>query len=319
MRLLREHLLAVVLFPLGVTATVVPVSMVLVRVNEPTFFLLVPTLGPVVAIAGVAALVGLTAYDQAIPRRRAEWTVLAPVLASGLVVTLHLTNIGGNLVWGPRGLIHPPGTLGRVAVVVVLFLAVCLGLAAIAIRWMKGFPQSMGRGDVWRELAAVAILVPFSLWPRTATTAIAHAMGWGVGETLAEAWENAHLALALGSGLALVGLLVPCVLVAGLLWRGRPAETRWRGIALAAMWITASTWLAQMYRWFPQMDYDNWLQRAGTGVVAGALALAYVHGVVVPMWRRARRVEPPHRDEIGNQEEEDRCASLSSSSPPSPG
>jgi len=289
MHVFRQHLLGILLFPVGIILMVVPLSMVVVRVNAPSLFFLVPIFGPVVAIAGVAAVLGLTLYHTDIATRRAEWSVLAPVLTVGVVLALYANNVAGNLLWGPRSLIRSPGTLPVAAFSAVGVVAVCTACGAMAAWWMKGFPDRLDAGGLKRELAALAILIPFSLWPRTVTAGIADWLGWGVGQTLAQVWQDAHRRMALRSGLALVAVALPCVLVALLLWRRQPSAARWRGVALVSMWVVVSTWLGQMYRWLPQFDYDNWLQTLGTGVVAGGLALAYVYGVVVPFWRRARR------------------------------
>lgn len=289
MHVFRQHLLGILLFPVGILLMVVPLSMVALRVNAPSLFFLVLVFGPVVAMAGVAAVLGLTAYHTDIAARRMEWSILAPVLAVGVVLALHVNNVAGNLLWGPWGLLRSPGTLPLTALSAAGLVAVCAACGALAAAWMKGFPVRMDAAGLKGELAALGILIPFSLWPRTACRLIADRMGWGAGETLAEVWQDVHLRMILRSALAVLALAVPCLLVALLLWRRRPAATRWRGIALVAMWVVVSTWLGEMYRWLPHFDYDNWLQTFTTGVVAGGLALAYVHGVVVPLWRRARR------------------------------
>jgi len=289
MHVFRQHLLGILLFPVGIILMVVPLSVAVVRVNAPHLFFLVPIFGPVVAIAGVAAVLGLTLYHTDIATRRAEWSVLAPVLAVGVVLALYVNNVAGNLLLGPRSLIRSPGTLPVAAFTAACLVAVCAACGAMAAWWMKGFPARLDAGGLKRELAALAILIPFSLWPRTAAAAIADWLGWGVGQTLAQVWQDAHRRMALRSGLALVAVALPCALVALLLWRKQPSAARWRGVALVSTWVVVSTWLGQMYRWLPQFDYDNWLQTLGTGVVAGALALAYVHGVVVPLARHARR------------------------------
>ncbi len=306
MHIFRHHLLPVVLFPVGLIVMVVPLSMAVVRVNAPSLFILVPVFGPAVAMVVVAAVLGLTAYHTDIPTRQAEWSVLAPVLAVGAVVALYTNNVAGNLLVGPRSLTRSPGTLDVAVFTAVGLAAVCAACGALSAWWMRGDATEEASGGLKRELAALGILIPFSLWPRTVTTYIANQMGWGVGETFAEVWEDAHLRYALRSTLALVAAALPVVLVAMLLWRRQPTAARWRGIALVSMWVVVSTWLGQLYRWLPHFDYDNWVQTFVTGVVAGGLALAYVHGIVVPLVRRARRKRaeresaPEPADEAGN-------------------
>jgi len=292
MALFRRHLAGILLFPIGTTAMVVPLSMLLLAVNALAPNFLVRAFGPPLAVAGVAALLGGTMYWRRRALRRAEWSVLAPVLAVGLVLTLYCNTIAGNLFGQmPRNMLRPPPTLPTAGLYVASLLIVCVGCAAVAGRWMEGVSAGGDAVGLERELLALAILIPFSLWPRTAAAGLADWMGWGVGDTVAEAWQGAEWRLALRSGLALVAIVVPCVLIFLLLWRGTSAAVRRRGIALAGMWIVISSWLGQMYRIAHQFDYDNWLQMVGIGVVAGGLALAYVHGVVTPLWRRARRTE----------------------------
>jgi hypothetical protein len=294
MRIFRHHILPVVLFPLGLLVMVVPLSMAIVRINTPPVPFLVLIFGPVVAMVGVAAVLGLTAYHTDIPTRRAEWSVLAPVLAVGVVVAMYGSHLVENLLLGPRTLIRSPGTLDMAVVTMAGLVAVCLACGALGAWWMRGPPQGAETGGLKRELAALAILIPFSLWPRTVTHHIADWMGWGVGETFAEVWEDADLRYALGSTLALVAVALPCVLIAGLLWRRQPTAARWRGIALVSVWVAVSTWLGQLSRYTPRwFDYYDWVHTFVTGsaigLVASALALAYVHGVVVPLRRRALR------------------------------
>jgi len=289
MHLFRQHLLGILLFPVGVILMVVPLSVAFVHVQAPHLYVPVLILGPVVAMVGVAAVLGLTAYHTDIATRRAEWSVLAPVLAVGIVVALHANHVAGNLLVGPQSLIRSPGTLTMTAVTAVSLVSVCAACAALAAWWMKGFPPHLDAEGLKRELAALGILIPFSLWPRTVTAAVADRMGWGAGETFAEVWQDVHLRMALRSGTALAAVALPCFLVALLLWRRQPAGARWRGIALVSLWVAVSTWLAQLYRWLPHFDYDNWVQTLVTGLVAGGLALAYVHGIVAPLWRRARQ------------------------------
>ncbi|MFO8013405.1 MAG: hypothetical protein R6X20_08880 [Phycisphaerae bacterium] len=289
MEIFRKHLLGIVLFPVGLLVMVVPLSMAVVRVNAPYLFFLVPIFGPVVAMVLVAAALGLTAYHTDVSRRQAEWSVLAPVLAVGVVVALYASHVAENLLLGPRSLIRSPGTLDVAAVTAAGLVAVCAACGALAAWWMKGDAREDIGGGLKRELAALAILIPFALWPRTVATLVANRMGWGVGETFGEVWEDADLRYVLQSTLALAAVALPVALVTALLWRRQPTAARWRGTALVSMWVVVSTWLGQLYRWLPQFDYDNWVQTFVTGVVAGGLALAYVHGVVVPLVRRARR------------------------------
>ena len=290
----RHHLLPVVLFPIGLVVMVVPLSVVLVRVNHPHVLWATLVFGPVAATVLVAAVLGLTAYHTDVPTRRAEWSVLAPVLAAGAVVALYGTHVAENLVLGPRTLLRSPGTLDVAAVTATTLVIVCAACAALGAWWMRGPPEGAETGGLKRELAALGILIPFSLWPRTVTHHVANWMGWGVGDTFGEVWEDAHLRYALGSTLALVAVALPCVLIAVLLWRRQPTAARWRGIALVSMWVVVSTWFGQLSRYVPRyFDYYDWTQTFVTGsaigLAAGGLALAYVHGVVVPLRRRALR------------------------------
>jgi hypothetical protein len=300
MGIFRKHLLAILLFPVGLLVMVVPLSMAFVHVHAPYLYVPVMIFGPAAVMVLVAGVLGLTAYHTDIPTRQAEWSVLAPVLAVGVLVALYATHVAENLLLGPRSLIHSPGTLEVAAVTAAGLVAVCAACAALAAWWMKGDVGEDIDGGLKRELAALTILIPFSLWPRTVAALIADRMGWGVGETFAEVWEDADLRYILQSVLALAAVGLPVALVAGLLWRRQPAAARWRGIALVSVWVVVSTWLGQLHRWLPQLDYDNWVQTFVTGVVAGGLALAYVHGVVLPLVRRARRKRAEPADETGN-------------------
>jgi hypothetical protein len=293
MAVFRHHLLGIVLFPFGVSAMVIPLSMAVLYTHPQYVAFPMRTLGPVAVVVGVAAVLGLTLYHTDIARRRAEWVVLAPVLALALVVAMHANNVAGNLLWGPRSVIRSPGTVERAVFMGTVFLVSCLACAALASWWMKGFPRAIPAGGLKRELLALVILIPLSLWPRTVTALIADRLGWGVGKSIGEVFEDAHLRYALGSGLVLAAIAVPYVLIAALLWRGRPPGSRWCGTALISTWVAVSSWLGQMYRFEPHLDYDNWLQAAVMGVAAGGVALAYVHGVVVPMWRRTQRAAGP--------------------------
>ncbi len=292
MALFRQHLAGILLFPIGMTVMVVPLSMLVLAVNTPVPNFLVRALGPPLAVAGMAVLLGGTLYWRQRALRWAEWSVLAPVLALGLVLALYCNTVAGNLFGQmPRNVLRPPPTLPTAGLYVAGLLIVCAGCAAVATGWMKQtFPRA-DTGSLKRELLAVAILIPFSLWPRTAAAGFSDWMGWGVGDTVAEAWAGSQWRLALRSGLALMSIVVPCVLIFLLLWRGQSAAVRRRGIAVVGMWIVISNWLGQMYRIAYQFDYDNWLQTVGIGVAAGALALAYVHGIVIPLWRRVHRSE----------------------------
>jgi len=286
MHLFRHHLLPVVLFPIGLVLMVVPLSLLIATFD--TGYVHLPTVifGPVVATVVVAGLLGLTAYHTDVPTRRAEWSVLAPLLTVGAIVALHAKNVASNLLLGPRSLIGPPRTLPVAVVAAAGLVLACLLSGALGAWGMRGDPGRDRRG-LGRELAALAILILVSLWPRTVTTLIADRMGWGVGETLADAWQDADLRTALRSATALAAVVLPCLLIAIVLWRRQPAAVRWRGIALVSTWIAVSAWFGQLYRWRPQLNYDNWIQTCVTGVVAGGLALAYVHGVVEPLRRRA--------------------------------
>jgi len=289
MTLFRHHLTGILLFPLGVMFMVVPLSSASVRLNYPPLYVALRTVGPAISVAGVAALLGLTLYHTAVARRRAEWAVLAPVLALALVLTLYSSNIVGNLLWGPRHVLRSPGTLGIAVFQGGVFVAMCAACAALAAWWMKGFPKRLGVPAIKGDLAAVGILILFSLWPRTVTGWIADRLGWGIGITLSEVFAQAYLRMALASALDLAAVLAPCAVVYVLLWRGRPAGVRWRGIALVSMWVVTSSWIGQMYRWIPHLDFNNLVQILVTGIVAGGLAMAYVHGMVRPLWQRARR------------------------------
>ena len=294
MRLLARHLPAVLAFPVGLLVLTFAVILLVYVVESPLHISLLMAVVPPASMALMAAAIGLTFYGRGDVRGQAEWSVLAPVMAGGAVLTMYWNNIIGNFLGGLRDVFTSPGTIEGAAVSVALLVALCVGCAAAATFWMERAPAAGRTHGVWHDLGAVAVLTMFTLWPRTVSANVADALGWGVGPTLEAAFEGAHLRSAAHSAFALVGILAPCLLIALVGWRRADAISRWRGLAMLGLWVAVNHWMAYFHRLTPRVAYDDWGQAAVFGAVAGVPAILYARLVVTPLWRRAQpRLDKP--------------------------
>ena len=290
MTILRRHLAAVALFPVGLLGITFGLALLICVVESPDTIGLLLAIVPAAAVVALAAGFGLVFCRRGPARARAEWSVLAPVLAAASVLTLYGYNIVGNFVRGPRDVFTSPGTPEGLVVSVALLIGVSWACAAAASWWMGRPAGGRAAAPWWHDLAAVALLTAFAACQRSASTQVADALGWGAGPNLETSFEGAHLRSAAHSAFALAGIVVPCLLAALLLWRRGDALSRWRGLAVMGAWVTLYHWLSHFYRLTPRLAYDHWGQAALFGVIAGIAAVLYSEAVVARLWRRAEAV-----------------------------
>ncbi len=289
MTLLRRHLAAIILFPLTVIFVTLPILVVVVlHVPSRRVPATVVRAVPVASTILLALLLGLCLYRRD-AGARAEWSALAPVLAAAFVLTLYWNCIVGNLLWGPRGLITSPGTLGPAVLGGVWTVGVSLVCGAAACVWMARAALNDRPGGLGPEVATVALLTALCPWPRLIGVEVAESTGWGFGPTFEATMADTHLRLALESGFALAGVVIPCLLALALLWRRADLGGRIRALAVVSVWVLVNFWLGRLYPYVVWLDRYNWAQALVFGATASAAALAYARLVVVPLWRRARR------------------------------
>jgi len=292
MALLRRHLVAIILFPLTVIFVTLPILVVVVlhvpsRLVPATVVRAVPVASTIL----LALLLGLCLYRRD-AGARAEWSALAPVLAAAFVLTLYWNCIIGNLCWGPRGLITSPGTTGPAVLGGVWAVGITLVCGAAACVWMARAAPDGRPGGLWPEVATAALLTVLCPWPRLMGLAVSRELGWGFGSTFEATAADTHLRLALESGFALGGVVIPCLLALALLWRRADLGGRIRALAVVSVWVLSNFWLGRLYPYVVWLDRYNWVQALVFGAMASAVALAYARLVVVPLWRRTRRDAP---------------------------
>jgi len=289
MALLRRHLAGIILFPLAVIFVSLPLLVAFVRYAES------PSIPPAAVLAlpfvtsmAMAVLLGLCLYRRD-AGAWAEWLALAPVLGTAFVLTLYWNCLVGNLCWGPRGLLSSPGTTGPAVLAGVWAVVIAPVCGVAACLWMSRAEGGGRAGDLGREVATVALLTALCPWPRLLGLELSQALGWGFGPTFEATLADTHLRLAAESAFALGGILIPCLLVLVLFWHRADPGGRLRVLALIGVWTLVNQWLKQLYRYSVELERYNWAQALLFGAIASAVALAYAHLVVVPLWRRARR------------------------------
>ncbi|KPJ70600.1 MAG: hypothetical protein AMS14_10335 [Planctomycetes bacterium DG_20] len=289
MTLLRRHLAGIILFPLTVLFVSLPLLVAFVlHAESPSIPPAAVLTLPLVTSSLLALLLGVCLYRRD-AGAQAEWSALAPALAAAFVLALHWRCIIANLLWGPRGLLSSPGTLGPAVLGGVWAVGIALVCGAAACIWMAKAPRDGRAAGLGREAATAALLTVLCPWPRLLGLEVTQALGWGFGPTFETTFTDTHLRLAAESGFALGGILVPSLLVVVLFWRRADLGGRLRALAVVSVWILVDHWLNQLYRYVVGIERYNWAQALVFGAIASAVALAYAHLVVVPLWRRARR------------------------------
>ena len=278
----RRHLAAVITFPLGIVALGFPLMCLPLVLKFESAFKVFCTLYAPAVIGCVLIAQTLALYRRTEPRRKVEWSVLAPVLAASAIIAGHWNNIVTQWINIP----FLPGITVRWVAATILSIAFLAGIcflgAALAAWWMNrrattGRPKGFGH-----EVAAVAILTVLT----QGFLEGAHQIAWRIKATPVHDLDAFSAQGALCRGGVLLGLLAAWLVIALVAWRGADRLSRWRLISLFSVWVCLNTWIGDL-RWaLPQIRPYEWTWAVIIGGTAGILTILYAHLVVGSLWRR---------------------------------
>ena len=279
----RRHMLAVISFPLAILASDF-LLMQLKRILEPhigtgvSYALQVPAL-----IGCVLTAQSLVLYRRAEPGRKAEWSVVAPVLAAIVLIAADWIPLLTEWIYRPPG--FPSDWCWTVAALfsAAFLVAICLLGAALASRWMDRGPTTGRSKGPNQQAAAVAILIIVV----QGCLALAHEIAWRAFATPLPDLDAICAQSTLCNGGVLFGLLLSWLIITLVLWRGADRLSRWCLIAVWSIWVCFDIWMRDLYWVLPRMNPYEWTWALAIGVEAGLIAILYGRLVIQRLWARA--------------------------------
>lgn len=292
MDFLRRHLPAVLGFPL-VTIALVSLPPVLIAAmgipipGSTTWVFARTSVFPLAGFTVALVAVHLVLYRRSSGQRRAEWSVLAPVLVGALF-------LGGKLqhvVHLPVRYIWPDLSRGGRLVVLPLnaLVLVCVGaLAAMLTGWLvTRRPSEPRRATLWHDLGALVTLVIMVNVFRYAGARAAHVLfpPQVSPEGLLAALP---LARAVEDGILLSGLTLAMLVLALLVYRGADRPSRATAVSLTGGWVGLDGVLAMSTFAWGMLGAFPPVVRQWMGVIlyvtVSALAILYARFVVRRLW-----------------------------------
>jgi len=288
----RRHLAAVLGFPLGVIALMgLPAGLITVTgIPLPASTAWVFAWTSMLPLAGLAvALVAvhLILYRRSSGQRRAEWSVLAPVLVGGLSVGGHLL----HLVVAPVQIaLAPPGRnawLMMLPLNALVLVGVCV-LAAVLTGWLVArHPAEPHRATVWRDIVAVLLLIAlFNVFRYAGVQAANFLLP---PQTSPDGYLTIRpLAPVVEHGILLLGLVLAILVLAFLVYRGADRPSRAAAIALTGAWVGLDGVMAMSTFAWGMIDAFPPVVRQWIGVIlyvtVSSLAVLYARVVVRRLW-----------------------------------
>ncbi|HUU32372.1 MAG TPA: hypothetical protein VMY69_09775, partial [Phycisphaerae bacterium] len=179
---------------------------------------------------------------------------------------------------------------------IIFFVGIYFLVPALVSRWAGRLPASGQRHGWKHEIGALAILI------LVVNVAIETVHELGLWFTTSRGPFLTPTILSATTKLA--APLAACFIIGLVFWRNADAPSRWRGIAMASLWIALNAWFP-LFRFIsaeiescPTLSQVVWPvvvdSPLGGGIVAGVLALLYVHLVITPYWNLAYEPGPPN-------------------------
>jgi len=242
-----------------------------------------PLAGLVVALVAVHLIL----YRQSSGQRRAEWSVLAPVLVGGLFVggkMQHVVNLPVQQIWPD---LSPGGWLVILPLHALVLVGVC-ALAAMLTGWLlTRRPAEPRRATVWRDVVALVTLVIMANVFRYAGARAVHVLF--PPQVSPEGYLTIHpLAQTVKDGIFLSGLTLAMLVLALLVYRGADRPSRAAAIALAGAWAGLDGVLAMGTFAWGMIEAVPPVVRQWVGVIVyvtvSALAVLYARLVARRLW-----------------------------------
>lgn len=281
----RRHLRAIVSFAASVLVLVALACVLIYLAESQTVFRLFAALGAPVMVGCALVAVSVVFYFHREAREKAEWSVLASVLAASIVVATHWNNIVGQVIFSPLEPENSVQWVTQIVVNIVFLVGICFLGVALAARWMERHPTTGWPKGLGHEVAAVAILTVLT----QGFLEGAHQIAWRAFATPLPDLDAIFSQSAMCRGGVLLGLLAASLFIALVVWRGADRPSRWRLISLFSVWVCMDSWTRDLHWVLPQINpypYE-WTWALAIGVEAGIIAILYAHLVVGSLWRRA--------------------------------
>jgi hypothetical protein len=246
-------------------------------------FNLFAALGVPVMVGCALVVVSVVLYSPREPREKAEWSVLAPVLAASMVVANHWNNIVSLLIASPFTGLASPRMIAAMAANIVSLVGLCILGGALAAWWMNRSPTTGRPKGLGHEVPTVAILTVLTQGFLTGT----HEVAWTFNATPLPELDEILAMSVMCRGGVLLGLLAAWIFIALVVWRGADRLSRWRLISLFSVWVCLDTWIGDLHWALPQIRPYEWTWALAIGVEAGLIAILYGRLVVQRLWARA--------------------------------
>jgi uncharacterized SAM-binding protein YcdF (DUF218 family) len=279
----RRHLRAIVSFAVAVLVLILLLGTLMYLAKSGTVLILSAALFAPLVVGCALVAVSVVLYSPREPREKAEWSVLAPVVAASTVVAGHWNHIVGPLILSSHGSDVSAQWVAAVLVKMSFLVGICVLGAALATRWMERQPTTGRAKGLGHNLAAVAILTMLV----QGFLAGAQEIAWRIFATPHPDLDAILAQSAMCRAQVLVGLLTAWLVIAIVVWRGADRLSRWRLISLFSVWVCLDTWIGDLHWALPQIRPYEWTWALAIGVEAGLIAVLYGRLVVQRLWIRA--------------------------------
>jgi hypothetical protein len=279
----RRHLRAIVSFAVAVLVLILLLGVLMYLAKSGTVLMLSAALFAPLVVGCALLAVSVALYSPREPREKAEWSVLAPVVAASTVVAGHWNHIVGPLIQSSHGSGVSAQWFAAVLVKMSFLVGICVLGAALAARWMESQPTTGRAKGLGHNLAAVAILTMLV----QGFLAGAQEIAWRIFATPHPDLDAISAQSTLCRGGVLLGLLATWLVFAFMIGRGTDRQSRWRLLAIWSVWVCFDSWMRDFYWVFPQINPYEWTWALAIGVEAGLIAILYSRLVVQRLWVRA--------------------------------